>query len=72
MNVKFKVLSAGVLFFIGQSVMAQKTKKDTATTKNIQEVVVLGYSKTATKAKSTAASTTVSAETLENRLMLLS
>ena len=52
MNVKFKVLSAGVLFFIGQSVMAQKTKKDTATTKNIQEVVVLGYSKTATKAKS--------------------
>ena len=44
-----------------------KTKKDTATTKNIQEVVVLGYSKTATKAKSTAASTTVSAETLENR-----
>ncbi|MDV3822197.1 SusC/RagA family TonB-linked outer membrane protein [Elizabethkingia anophelis] len=67
MNVKFKVLSAGVLFFIGQSVMAQKTKKDTATTKNIQEVVVLGYSKTATKAKSTAASTTVSAETLENR-----
>lgn len=28
---------------------------------------MLGYSKTATKAKSTAASTTVSAETLENR-----
>lgn len=49
-----------------------KTKKDTATTKNIQEVVVLGYSKTATKAKSTAASTTVSAETLKIGLMLLS
>ncbi|WP_407482193.1 SusC/RagA family TonB-linked outer membrane protein [Elizabethkingia meningoseptica] len=45
MNVKLRVLSAGVLFFIGQGVMAQKIKKDTASAKDIDEVVVLGYVK---------------------------
>lgn len=39
MNVK---LSAGVLFFIGQGLSAQKVKKDTASTE-IDEVVVVGY-----------------------------
>ncbi|NAW52031.1 SusC/RagA family TonB-linked outer membrane protein [Elizabethkingia argentiflava] len=68
MNVNIRVLGAGVLFFLGQNAVAQKTKRDTTvSTKNIEEVVVLGYSKTATKAKSTASSTTVSAEALENR-----
>lgn len=67
MNVKLKVLTAGVLFFTGQAVFAQQKAKDTTSTKEIQEVVVLGYSKTATKAKSTAASTTISSEVLENR-----
>ena len=44
MNVKIKALTAGVLFFVGgQAVMAQKTKTDTAATKNIEEVVVTGY-----------------------------
>ena len=39
MNVKIKALTAGVLFFVGgQAVMAQK--KDSATTKQIDEVVV--------------------------------
>ena len=66
MNVKLRVLSAGALFFLGQAAFAQKAKKDTTETR-IEEVVVLGYSKTATKAKSTAASTTISSETLENR-----
>ena len=33
----------------------------------LEEVVVLGYDKTSTKAKSTAATTTVSAESLKNR-----
>lgn len=68
MNVKLRVLSAGALFFIGQVAFAQTTKKDSIPSETkIEEVVVLGYSKTATKAKSTAASTTISAETLENR-----
>lgn len=46
MNVKIKALTAGVLFFIGgQVVMAQKVKRDTADTKNIDEVVVVAYGK---------------------------
>ena len=69
MNVKLRVLTAGVLFFTGQAVFAQqkesKDNKDKET--KIEEVVVLGYSKTATKAKTTTSSVTVGAETLENR-----
>ena len=43
MNVKIKALTAGVLFFVGaEAVMAQK-KKDSADTKQIEEVVVIGY-----------------------------
>lgn len=69
MNVKLRVLTAGVLFFTGQAVFAQG---DTTSSKKVKEeaieqVVVLGYSKTSTKAKSTSASVTVGAETLENR-----
>ena len=69
MNVKLRVLTAGVLFFTGQAVLAQekdsKNGKDKET--KIEEVVVLGYSKTATKAKTTTSSVTVGSETLENR-----
>lgn len=69
MNVKLRVLTAGVLFFTGQAVFAQekesKNGKDKET--KIEEVVVLGYSKTATKAKTTTSSVTVGSETLENR-----
>jgi len=42
MNVKLRLLSVGVLFFTGQALMAQKAKKDTASTKDIEEVVVIG------------------------------
>ena len=43
MNVKLRVLSIGVLFFAGHSVMAQKAKRDTATkTTEIAEVVLVG------------------------------
>ncbi|NIF04451.1 SusC/RagA family TonB-linked outer membrane protein [Chryseobacterium sp. Tr-659] len=41
MNVKLYVLSAGVMFFFGQTVFAQKVKKDTIS--KIDEVVVTGY-----------------------------
>ncbi|ROI06393.1 SusC/RagA family TonB-linked outer membrane protein [Chryseobacterium sp. G0240] len=43
MNVKLRVLSAGALFFIGQAAWAQKVKKDTASVKDIDEIVVVGY-----------------------------
>ncbi|MGE4512457.1 MAG: SusC/RagA family TonB-linked outer membrane protein [Chryseobacterium sp.] len=43
MNVKLRVLSAGALFFLGQTAFAQKTKKDTITKeKTIEEVIVTG------------------------------
>ncbi len=46
MNVKLRVLSAGVLFFLGQTAFAQKAKKDTAANETkIDEVVVTGYLK---------------------------
>ena len=46
MNVKLKVLTAGVLFFMGaDAVLAQKTKKDSIGTRNIEEVVVVAYGK---------------------------
>lgn len=67
MNVKLRVLSAGALFFLGQVTFAQKKPTDSTKETKIEEVVVLGYSRTATKPKSTAATTTVSAETFENR-----
>ncbi|RMZ61064.1 SusC/RagA family TonB-linked outer membrane protein [Chryseobacterium nematophagum] len=69
MNVKLRVLTAGVLFFTGQAAFAQKKASDSTKDKEakIEEVVILGYSKTATKAKDVTASTTVSPELLENR-----
>ena len=48
MNVKLKVLTVGVFFFMGaEAVMAQKTKSDSVKTKNIAEVIVVGYQKKA-------------------------
>ena len=43
MNGKFKVLSAGVLFFIGGQFVQSQQKKDEAKEKEIEEVVVVGY-----------------------------
>lgn len=43
MNVNLRVLTIGVLFFTGHTLMAQKAKKDTADKiKDIQEVIVVG------------------------------
>lgn len=67
MNVKIKVLTAGVLFFIGgQAVMAQKKKSDSADTKQIEEVVVVGYG-TQKKSDVTASLTTVKGSVLADK-----
>ncbi|NML69396.1 SusC/RagA family TonB-linked outer membrane protein [Chryseobacterium sp. RP-3-3] len=67
MNVKIRVLSVGVLFFINGVYNAQKTKIDTTKAKDIEEVVILGYNRTLTKPKDVSANTTISAEVMENR-----
>lgn len=66
MNMKLCVLSAGALFFIGQVVSAQKVKKDTAGSKQIDEVVVVGY-RTTTKKTAVTSIATVDSRTIENR-----
>jgi TonB-dependent SusC/RagA subfamily outer membrane receptor len=43
------------------------SRKDTVSSKEIEEVVVLGYNKTFTKSKDVTANTTVSSDRLENR-----
>jgi len=68
MNVKLSVLSAGVLFFFGQSVYAQNTKQDTVPNeKQIEEVVILGYNNKRLLKNSNVAVTTVTPEQIENR-----
>ena len=66
MNVKIKALTAGVLFFMGgQAVMAQKIKKDTANTKSIEEVIVVGYVKKAAS-QLTGSSTVLKSSEIDN------
>lgn len=63
MNVKLKVLTAGVLFFTGQAVMAQK---DSLKTKNIDEVILVGYG-TQKKADVTGAIATIKSDVLQEQ-----
>lgn len=67
MNVKLRVLSAGVLFFVGGSIAAQKTKKDTVPReKAIEEVIVTGaFGTKVTPEQSVGSSSTVKATELE-------
>lgn len=68
MNVKLKVLTAGVLFFTGQALVAQEAKKDTASgkEKKIDEVVVIGFGKKQSVKEITGATSTLGAKSLEN------
>ncbi len=67
MNVKLRVLTAGVLFFTGHAVFAQKQKKDTISKETkIDEVVVVGY-KTVSKKTAVISTAQVKAETINNR-----
>ncbi|WP_407481700.1 SusC/RagA family TonB-linked outer membrane protein [Elizabethkingia meningoseptica] len=64
---KVYLIGAGALFFLGAEVQAQKKNIDTAKTKNIDEVVVLGYNRKSTKSKDVSATTMVTSETFANR-----
>lgn len=65
MNVKLRVLTAGVLFFTGQAAFAQQKAKDTATT-SIEEVVLVGYGKQK-RTDVTGSITTVKSEALQEQ-----
>jgi TonB-linked SusC/RagA family outer membrane protein len=66
MNVK--LISIGVLFFIGQTIFAQKTDKDTVPKeKRIEEVVILGYNNKRLVKNNNSAVATVTSELIENR-----
>ncbi|HIB8181838.1 TPA: SusC/RagA family TonB-linked outer membrane protein [Elizabethkingia anophelis] len=65
MKVQLRTLSVGVLFFIGQGVMAQTKKKDTASVTDIKEVTVsTGYQKLS-KRTFTGAASRISAKELK-------
>ncbi|WBV59585.1 SusC/RagA family TonB-linked outer membrane protein [Chryseobacterium camelliae] len=67
MNVKLRVLTAGVLFFTGQAVIAQKAKKDTATKEQqIEEVVMVGFGQKKTVKEITGATSTMTAKSIED------
>ena len=63
MNVKLKILTAGVLFFTGQALVAQQ---DSTKTQNIEEVVVVAYG-VQKKSTLTGANVQVSAKQIEER-----
>lgn len=67
MNVKLRVLSAGALFFLGQAVFAQTTKKDTIPKETeIEEVVITGsYGIRQTPEQITGSSTKIKSDQLE-------
>ena len=68
MNVKLKVLTAGVLFFTGQALVAQEVKKDTTSGKEkiIDEVVVVGFGRKQSVKEITGATSTLGSKSLEN------
>ncbi|MEL7677614.1 SusC/RagA family TonB-linked outer membrane protein [Elizabethkingia meningoseptica] len=66
MSVKLRVLSAGVLFFMGQSVYAQKAKSDTTSTKEIEEVVVVGFGQKKTVQELTGSASTMTSKSIQD------
>ncbi|KQR95503.1 SusC/RagA family TonB-linked outer membrane protein [Chryseobacterium sp. Leaf180] len=67
MNVKLKVLSAGALFFLGQAVFSQTTKRDTITKETqIEEVIMVGFGQKKTVSELTGAVGTIKSEAIEN------
>ncbi|WP_294324578.1 SusC/RagA family TonB-linked outer membrane protein [uncultured Chryseobacterium sp.] len=67
MNVKLRVLSAGVLFFIGgQTVLAQRVKNDTVKEQQIEEVVMVGFGQKKTVQEITGSTSTMTAKSIED------
>ena len=63
MNVKLRVLTAGVLFFTGQLVMAQK---DSLKVEDIDEVIVVGFGQKKTVQEMTGSISTMSSKSIQD------
>ncbi len=67
MNVKLQVLSAGVLFFMGGQMLAQKTKNDTVPKEKVIEEVVVQGIRTVKKSQAAASVQVIKGEVIEDR-----
>ncbi|MEN4759361.1 SusC/RagA family TonB-linked outer membrane protein [Chryseobacterium sp. C39-AII1] len=66
MNVKLRVLSAGALFFLGQTAYAQSKKDTVAKETQIEEVVMVGFGQKKTVQELTGSVSTMSAKAIED------
>ncbi len=66
MSVKSSLLTAGVLFFVGQSLFAQQTTSDSTSVKNIEEVVIVGFGQKKTVQELTGATSRMSAKDIQD------
>ncbi|SDE34267.1 SusC/RagA family TonB-linked outer membrane protein [Riemerella columbipharyngis] len=67
MNVKLRVLAVGTVFFLGaQSVLAQKTKKDSVKTKDLDEVVMVGFGRKKAVQEITGATSVMKAKSIQD------
>ncbi|WP_312075205.1 SusC/RagA family TonB-linked outer membrane protein [Chryseobacterium sp.] len=66
MNVKLKVLSAGVFFFTGQALLAQNVKNDSVNEQQIEEVVMVGFGQKKVVQEITGATSTMKAKAIDD------
>ena len=66
MSVKSSLLTAGVLFFTGNMVLAQQTSSDSSTVKDIEEVVIVGFGQKKTVQELTGATSKMSAKDIQD------
>jgi len=66
MNVKLKVLSAGVLFFLGQGLAAQAVQDTAISNQEIEEVVITGFGRRQTVQELTGATSTMTAKSIKD------
>ena len=66
MSVKSSLLTAGVLFFAGQAVLAQQTPSDSSSVKDIEEVVIVGFGQKKTVQELTGATSKMSGKDIKD------
>ena len=66
MNINLKVISAGVLFFTGQALFAQKKPIDTSKVSQIEEVVMVGFGQKKSVKEITGSTSTMTSKAIED------